>query len=129
MRIPLKKLDERAILPTRGSALAAGADLYALDGVTVAAGETVLVHTGIALHCGGKVWSGVATTGVYFRELSDSEIWDYIETGEPMDKAGAYGIQGLGGRLVDRIEGNYDTVVGLPTRLSDDLLCRLMEED
>ena len=49
MRIPLKKLDERAILPTRGSALAAGADLYALDGVTVAAGETVLVHTGIAL--------------------------------------------------------------------------------
>ena len=49
MHIPLKKLDERAILPTRGSALAAGADLYALDGVTIASGETVLVHTGIAL--------------------------------------------------------------------------------
>lgn len=49
MRIQLKKLDARAILPTRGSALAAGADLYALDGVTVPAGETVLVHTGIAL--------------------------------------------------------------------------------
>lgn len=49
MHIQLKKLDERAILPTRGSALAAGADLYALDGVTIASGETVLVHTGIAL--------------------------------------------------------------------------------
>lgn len=49
MQIKVKKLDERAILPTRGSAMAAGMDLYALDGVTVGAGETVLVHTGIAL--------------------------------------------------------------------------------
>ena len=49
MQVMLKKLDERAVLPTRGSASAAGLDLYALDGVTVRAGETVLVHTGIAL--------------------------------------------------------------------------------
>ncbi len=49
MQVKLKKLDERAILPTRGSTAAAGLDLYALDGVTVGAGETVLVHTGIAL--------------------------------------------------------------------------------
>ena len=49
MEIKLKKLDERAIVPTRGSAMAAGVDLYALDAVTVGAGETVLVHTGIAL--------------------------------------------------------------------------------
>lgn len=49
MQIKVKKLDERAILPTKGTAMAAGMDLYALDGVTVAAGETVLVHTGIAL--------------------------------------------------------------------------------
>ncbi|MBE6568008.1 MAG: dUTP diphosphatase [Ruminococcaceae bacterium] len=49
MQVKLKKLDERAILPTRGSTAAAGLDLYALDAVTVGAGETVLVHTGIAL--------------------------------------------------------------------------------
>ena len=49
MEIQLKKLDERAIIPTRGSAMAAGVDLYALDAVTVGGGETVLVHTGIAL--------------------------------------------------------------------------------
>ena len=49
MEIKLKKLDERAIIPTRGSAMAAGMDLYALDAVTLGAGETVLVHTGIAL--------------------------------------------------------------------------------
>ena len=49
MEIKLKKLDERAIVPTRGSAMSAGVDLYALDAVTVGAGETVLVHTGIAL--------------------------------------------------------------------------------
>ena len=49
MEIKLKKLDERAIIPTKGSAMAAGVDLYALDDATVAAGETVLVHTGIAL--------------------------------------------------------------------------------
>lgn len=49
MQIKVKKLDERAILPTRGSAMAAGMDLYALDGASIRAGETVLVHTGIAL--------------------------------------------------------------------------------
>ena len=49
MQVKLKKLDERAILPTRGSTAAAGLDLYALDGVTVGVGETVIVHTGIAL--------------------------------------------------------------------------------
>lgn len=49
MQIKIKKLDERAILPQRGSAMAAGMDLYALDGVTVEAGKTVIVHTGIAL--------------------------------------------------------------------------------
>ena len=49
MQIKLKKLDERAIIPTRGSSMAAGLDLYALDGATVNVGETVLIHTGIAL--------------------------------------------------------------------------------
>ena len=56
--------------------------------------------------------------------LSEEEAVAYVQTGEPMDKAGAYGIQGLGGRLVEGFDGEYDTVVGLPTRLTDLLLCR-----
>lgn len=82
------------------------------------------VHTGVAIHYKGRVFSGVDTTAVHFREMSDAEIRDYIATGEPMDKAGAYGIQGLGGRFVTKYDGNYDTVVGL----SCDLLRRLIEE-
>ena len=63
--------------------------------------------------------SFVETTDVEFWDLTDQEISDYISTGEPMDKAGAYGIQGLGRTLVRRIDGDYFTVVGLPvSRLS-----------
>ncbi len=75
------------------------------------------VHTGIAVHYKGKVYSGVATTGVYFKRLSEAEIEDYIATGEPMDKAGSYGIQGLGGKFVEKIDGDFDTVVGFSVRL------------
>ena len=75
------------------------------------------VHTGIAVHFGGRVFSSVATTGVYFKELSDGEIRDYIATGEPMDKAGSYGIQGIGGKFVEKIDGDFDTVVGFSVRL------------
>ncbi len=53
-------------------------------------------------------------TTVYFKELSDAEIDSYIKTDEPMDKAGAYGVQGLGGLFVEKIDGDYYNVVGLP---------------
>ena len=56
----------------------------------------------------------VDTTYVYFRELTDAEIDAYIESGDPFDKAGAYGIQSGGGAFVDHIEGNLDTVIGFP---------------
>ena len=75
-------------------------------------GKTHNVHTGIALSLGGKVYSGVATTEVTFRALTDEEIRAYVATGEPMDKAGAYGIQGKGGSLVAGYNGEFDTVVG-----------------
>ena len=75
-------------------------------------GKTHNVHTGIALTLGGKVYSGVATTEVTFRALAEEEIRAYVATGEPMDKAGAYGIQGKGGSLVAGYNGEFDTVVG-----------------
>jgi septum formation protein len=52
--------------------------------------------------------------GVTFRALRDDEITDYIATGEPMDKAGAYGIQGFGATIVDAVDGDYFAVMGLP---------------
>ena len=85
------------------------------------------VHTGVAVIYRGRVLAEKDTTRVFMRAFDEREARAYVATDEPMDKAGAYGIQGLGGRLVDRIEGNYDTVVGLPTRLLDNMLCRLME--
>ena len=56
------------------------------------------------------------TSRVTFKELTDQEIADYIATGEPMDKAGAYGIQGLGGNLVGAIDGDFDNIVGFPIK-------------
>jgi septum formation protein len=64
-----------------------------------------------------KVKTASETTLVTFCELSDGEIRDYIATGEPMDKAGAYAIQGIASRWVPRIEGDYSNVVGLPVEL------------
>ena len=54
------------------------------------------------------------TTNVYFKNYSDQEIWDYIKTGEPMDKAGSYAIQGEFAKYIDHIEGSYNNVVGFP---------------
>ena len=76
-------------------------------------GRTHTVYTGLTVHANGKANTQVVSTGVTFRALSDAEIAAYIETKEPMDKAGAYGIQGLGGALVRRIEGDYYATVGL----------------
>ena len=84
-------------------------------------GNTHRVHTGVAVHYKGRAVSGVDSTAVIFRTLSDVEIDEYIATGEPMDKAGAYGIQGKGGVFVSGYEGSFDTVVGLSVALTDRL--------
>jgi septum formation protein len=80
------------------------------------------VHTGVAVHCNGRVYSGVATSSVIFKELTDDKIDGYIATGEPMDKAGSYGIQGRAGAFVDRYIGDFDTIVGLSMRLLGELI-------
>ena len=77
-------------------------------------GKTHHVYTGMTVIFRGKTVTHVEKSGVVFRELSDEEIRDYIATGEPLDKAGAYGIQGRGCLLVSGIEGDYHNVVGLP---------------
>ena len=80
------------------------------------------VHTGIAIHYKGSVLSGVASTAVIFKELSEFEIEEYVKSGEPMDKAGAYGIQGGAGKFVLRYDGEFDTVVGFNMTLLRSLL-------
>ncbi len=77
-------------------------------------GETHTVMTGTALYLNGKSTVFTVETRVTFYELTDDEINAYLDTGEPFDKAGAYGIQGKGSLLVQRIEGDYFNVVGLP---------------
>lgn len=77
-------------------------------------GRSHEVMTGVATIWRGRITSGVETVGVTFRELGDSEIEAYIDTGEPMDKAGAYGIQGYGATIVSKVNGDYFAVMGLP---------------
>ena len=72
------------------------------------------VYTGVCVRKGKKKKVFVERTRVYFYDLTDAEIDAYIETGEPMDKAGAYGIQGKAGVFVRKINGDYYNVVGLP---------------
>ncbi|ELY4158568.1 septum formation inhibitor Maf [Cronobacter turicensis] len=77
-------------------------------------GQTHEVMTAIALADKQRVRERLVMTRVTFRALTAQDIAAYVESGEPMDKAGAYGIQGLGGCFVRRIEGSYHAVVGLP---------------
>lgn len=83
--------------------------------LTALSGRAHEVYTGVALINGaGKQENGAVRTLVFFRQLTREEILEYIATGEPMDKAGAYGIQGQGARLVERYEGSLSNVIGLP---------------
>lgn len=77
-------------------------------------GREHVVTTAVAVSRGKKLRSAVEEVRVKFRGLRDDEIEAYIATGEPMDKAGAYGIQGYGATIVERIEGDYFAVMGLP---------------
>lgn len=82
------------------------------------------VITSICLVAHGQEHHATDTTSVFFRPASEAELQAYVATGEPMDKAGAYGIQGYGAALIERIEGDFFGVMGLPVRLVLDLLAR-----
>ncbi|MDB4908678.1 MAG: maf [Gemmatimonadetes bacterium] len=77
-------------------------------------GRSHVVITAVAVAYHGELRSAVEQVDVTFRELTDDEIDAYIETGEPMDKAGSYGIQGYGATIVERVNGDYFAVMGLP---------------
>ena len=87
-------------------------------------GRSHEVVTAVAALWRGSMRSAAEQVGVTFRRLSDREIERYVATGEPMDKAGAYGIQGYGATLVERVEGDYFAVMGLPLNR----LTRLLEQ-
>jgi septum formation protein len=87
-------------------------------------GRSHSVITSVALMAGGQLRQATDVTAVTFRPCSDDYLRAYIATGEPMDKAGSYGIQGYGAALVERIDGDFFGVMGLPVRL----VLRLMEE-
>ncbi len=90
----------------------------AAEMLCVLSGREHIVYSGLTVRCGGQAFTEHEATSVRFRTLSAGEIDRYVGTGEPMDKAGAYGIQGYGSVLVEGISGDYYNVVGLP-------VCRL----
>lgn len=87
-------------------------------------GKTHKVYTGVCVASAKKTVSFTVETDVEFATLNDAEIEEYIASGEPMDKAGAYGIQGLGCRFVRSIKGDYYSVMGLPANRLYEVLKR-----
>jgi len=90
----------------------------AFDMLLRLSGRVHTVFTGVSLISAGKRKTFTESTKVFFRNMQTEEIREYIATGEPFDKAGSYGIQGRGAVFIERVEGDYFTIVGLP-------LCRL----
>ena len=88
--------------------------LQAAEFLTRLSGTFHYVYTGVAISYKNQLYSGYEKTKVFFRNLSAYEIEEYINTKEPMDKAGAYGIQGLGSQFVRKISGCYFNVMGFP---------------
>ncbi len=116
-------LSSDTLVEADGAALGKPADAAdAVRMLRLLSGQTHRVHTGVAVRRGDVVFADAATTAVTFRSLTEEEIAAYVESGEPMDKAGAYGIQGAAGAFVRRVEGDMDTVIGLSVTLTKRLL-------
>lgn len=93
--------------------------------LSMLSGRTHQVMTGLSVVKGDAHISVTEVTDVYFRKLTDEEIWAYIKTGDPMDKAGSYGIQSGAAVFVEKINGDYFNVVGLPVCRLNTLLQKL----
>ncbi|WP_258086135.1 Maf family protein [Xenorhabdus bovienii] len=99
---------------------------HAAEILSTLSGQSHQVMTAVALSNSQHTLSEIVITDVIFRQLSQQEIQKYIATGEPMDKAGAYGIQGKGGCFVRKINGSYHAVVGLPLVETYELITRFL---
>jgi len=94
-------------------------EAHALEMLTALQGRKHTVCTGVTVRRGSRGLTESESTDVFFRPASEAQLRRYIATGEPMDKAGAYGVQGRGALLVERLEGDFFNVMGLPVlRLS-----------
>jgi len=92
---------------------------HALEMLTALQGRQHTVCTGVTVRQGDRILTESGATEVFFRPAAEAELRAYIRTGEPMDKAGAYGVQGKGALLVEKIDGDFFNVMGLPVlRLS-----------
>ena len=94
----------------------------AFDMLRALSGNSHSVYTGITVKSKDKSITACDETKVIFREMTDEEIWTYVDSGDPMDKAGAYGIQGEAGKFVSAIDGSLNNVIGLPTELLKKIL-------
>lgn len=140
--LALQKAREVAAL--RPDALVIGADtVVVLDGAVLGkpkdeadakrmlaalSGRSHEVYTGLAVLCGGREYGHAERTEVTFRDMTGAEIAAYVATGEPMDKAGAYGIQGRACVFIRGIRGDYYNVVGLPVCALHELLMQVDAE-
>lgn len=88
--------------------------------LSMLSGRSHFVMTGVTVSRGGQMQSRTEITEVFFRQISQKEILRYVESGEPMDKAGAYGIQGGAALFAEKLQGDYYNVMGLP-------VCRLTQ--
>lgn len=96
----------------------------AFDMLKSLSGRSHSVYTGITVKSKEKSITACGETKVIFREMTDTEIWEYVNSGDPMDKAGAYGIQGEAGKFVSAIDGSLNNVIGLPTELLQSILTK-----
>ncbi|XP_043605243.1 probable bifunctional dTTP/UTP pyrophosphatase/methyltransferase protein [Bombus pyrosoma] len=89
-------------------------NLHAFEMLSSLANREHIVYTGVCLKTPKKEVNFYESTKVKFGDISEKQIWAYIKSGEPLDKAGGYGVQGLGGCLIEKIDGDFYTVMGLP---------------
>lgn len=115
-----------------GRALGKPADRAdAIAMLTALSGRAHDVYTGVCLldTNSGKCETIVERTGIHFVKIADEAIEAYVDSGEPMDKAGAYAIQGGAGQYVDQIDGSFDNVMGFPTEAFAEMLQRFFAAD